>query len=333
MSKFKSLENYVVLNHSKLLNFSIQIKLLTENYKNFNQINDFDSFFIVFKTYKAALFNSSQCWVDMDLLINADVVLMRNNHPNITYNENFTFKLNIEVNENISAPKIIDCYIGDNVRGFKKKDSLSKSLIPYIYKENYEEIAKEFISHVIGDEIELSAPIPIQYILNKMNIKVVKEKLDNDKKGFFVFIENNNYSENTIVINSDLCNNSLPLENETIVHELIHYYLHHKHVNFMMLTLKENFIDVQNVDLEKIDDIGYDSLNDRDILELQCANITPYLLIPHDYAIIQIETLIKLNKLKYNNLTYPEIFDISVKEFAKVFCVTEKMAKISHFLN
>lgn len=328
MMKYKKLEEYIIEKNSKLLNISIYLKLLKENYHNVSELEDFDGFIVIFKSYKAALFNMFECHVDMDLLINADIVIERKNHNSITTNENFTFKLDIIVNKTIGTPKIINCLFGDYLREFIKKDSLSDTLIPYIYKENYEEVAEEFISYFFQEKNTLSIPITLENVLENNSISIVREQIKESKKGYFVFRDNETYKENTIVINTDFYNNNDAKENETIVHELLHYYLHKKHVEYM-LVLNEHIVDsIGRIDIDAISNIEYQNINDRNIMELQCANLTPYILIPKKAAIQVIEELLQNNKNKYINYSYSEIFKLSISEFAVKFNVTEKMARI-----
>jgi hypothetical protein len=341
----KELDDFVVYKNVALLMFSLKAHILarglygTEEYKN--DSNGFLNVNPIITFYKSTYFKAPGYDVDMDLHLNVTTEVKHKNGITKKYDDTFTFHLMVTVSNGVKIPKILGLVRGDQLREFSKKESLSKELVPYICKDDYEEIAEEFLLKYCKVALENPIPLPVDEIIKEFGFDVVYGELNTNEKGLFAFRSQyiscyDNCSKklsfkmveaNTIVINYTLYSRrGVGAVNDTKIHECLHWYLHRKYIE-LGLALKNGVSALVTTEDQTTDDeLGYDETKVVRIVEKQCKNIAPLILMPRGPAIVKFNQLLE----KYSSITrsYSSAYEMAISELADFFGVTRISATI-----
>ena len=342
-NELKELDDFIVYKNTALLTLAITAHILSKSLYGTdafqNDSNAFSNVIPIIESYRSSYFNDKDYDVDMDLLVNISTTVYHKYGETKKYDDIFTFHLIVTVNNGVKTPKILGLVEGDQLRSFDKKKSLSKKLIPYIYKENYDEVALEFLSKYCKGSLENPIPLPTDEIINDLGFNVVYAELNQGDKGLFAFrsqeafcynqrnkcIEKKSINANSILIDYTLeSRKGYGAVNNTKIHELLHWFLHKKYIEFG-LVLKSGITSIStNEDHYAIAEIDYDNFSEIKVLEEQCKNITPLILMPKGPATAKFSQLLNY----YSKYAYSEAYELAITDFASFFRVTKMSAKI-----
>lgn len=174
----------------------------------------------------------------------------------------------------------------------------TKSLVPIIPKDKFDEVATEFLEKYCPEALEKPMPVPIMDIARrKMGLKIVPDfRLSEDFSVYGqicftsgkvpVYIkESDEYVDitvkrGTILIDPDtLLERNIGCLNNTIAHECVHWFKHrnyHMYCNGAGITIKSSY----NYPVQKLDDSKQAEWSDDDWMEWQANGIAPKILMP-----------------------------------------------------
>lgn len=185
----------------------------------------------------------------------------------------------------------------------RSKNSLDGSLVPYISREDYDKVAKEFLSKYYPEALSGSTVDPLM-VVERMGLKLLTRRIKKDKSVFgqsyfmdviasFYDDETDSYKEekveaNTIVID-ETANYYLSLNsiNITIIHECLHFYLHKKAFSFARIYNK-NLAYLECLTSGGLDFIAND--DNLKYIEIQANAIAPCVLMNKENLINSYET-------------------------------------------
>lgn len=237
-------------------------------------------------------------------------------------------------------------------KGLLKKSLFSDSLVPNIYRKDYDRIANQFLSNYYPDLID-DVPIKAQRIVQTLGLQCKQTYLSKDPAvigqiSFFDTVgevydkENDCYIKKTfpaktIIIDSHaLSERHAGSINNAIIHECIHWVYHRyaielRRINDSSITNIRCLIDFKS------------SLNDdNSIMERQARGIAPKVLLPKKQFILKAKEYIETNQnfrihllKKYYNTKIIELYDdpiysmdLVIDDLSQIFGVSKLAAKI-----
>ena len=181
-----------------------------------------------------------------DVLVEADYELSERDRRHDRYSEEadwFKVSCIADLAQNLNDFKITGTEIY-NYRG-KQHNPLSDALVPIIYKEQLEDVAKEFLNHYYPEALDGSVAVNPYTLAERMGLIVEEKSLTRDASIFgqiyFYDCETEHYDDfsgephiiavkaGTIFVDpANFFLRNLGSKYNTIVHECVHWYLHRK---------------------------------------------------------------------------------------------------------
>lgn len=182
-------EELLIYKNIQLIQTAVHLFIITkklygspENYENSSFV---ESITPIIKEYKTVLFRGNKEDISLDLLLTVNTSLGVNKIA--IFSGQFTITASCDLNDGIKNFQILSIQIGDKLRPYSKKDSLTEKLIPYIYKENYEIEAESFLSKYYPEALIDPIPIPMDEIIQNMGLRKMNAILDSNVKGMITF--------------------------------------------------------------------------------------------------------------------------------------------------
>lgn len=234
----------------------------------------------------------------------------------------------------------INVRIYDKIR-VKHERSLNEMLVPYIKKNELDFIAEEFLRKYYPKALLSPINVDSRLVAEKMGLKVCKHNIVKDKSIFGrIFFEDTlapfydascdsitklYVDANTIVYdpNSYFMSNIEKENNNTIIHECVHFYLHRYAIKFQKIFDKKyKWFDC--------DINGRANMNlgmDINIMEWQANALTPRILMPYKAFSEEAFKLIKEFRLKNNSDTI-DILPNVIETLSNLYHVSKLSVKI-----
>lgn len=89
--------------------------------------------------------------------------------------------------------------------------------------------------------------------------------------------------------------------NDTKIHECLHWYLHKRYIELDLILRSENSIIVSADNVGFAADIDYSSFEYSKIIEEQCKNIVPLVLMPKGTSLVKFNQLLDEYKAMYDS--------------------------------
>ena len=228
-----------------------------------------------------------------------------------------------------------------NKERFDKEDTLSKFLVPYVYSEDLDTHAEEFLKKYCPKALESPMPLPIQEVLEALGLTVYYAPLPDNTFGMTYF--NNatveiydkdrnivfaDITEGTILVNPDVFfMRNIGSENNTIIHECVHW---DKHRKFFEL---QKIIDPEKSALScaVVEDYKKetDDLNEElKWIEWQANAIAPKILIPAKTGRTKLTEILNTLTCASSSASRAAIMELAIRKFADFFNVSMMAAKI-----
>ena len=341
IKRYETFEELLIYKNVQLIQTAVHLFIITkklygsaENYENPYFV---ESITPVIKEYKIVLFRGNKEDISLDLLLTVNTSVGVNKVA--TFNGQFTITASCDLNEGIKNFKILSIQIGDKLRLYSKKNSLTEKLIPYIYKENYEIEAETFLSKYYPEALVDPIPIPIDEIIQNMGLRKINAILDSNVKGMITFrkekiyktdyfsegslINETEINKGTIVINENLVyEHGAEAKSITLIHECLHWHLHKAYMELQII-LKNVKPTLINYDEE----IKNENNKELMYIENQARVLTPLVLMPKVPSISKFEQLV----FKYRDIVGLKnpaiIYKAALTEFAEYFNVPYEYAK------
>lgn len=346
--KYSSLEEIILYENIRLIQTALHIFITTRRLYGSKEDYD-DPVFVhnlspVVRNFNARLFRGEDSQVLIDLLLTVSTTIKNVYGIETLYNGVFTFNLSCILDHGIKKFRILNLEYGDKLRPFDKKRSLNSILIPYIYYENYEQEAEEFLNKYCPEVLQDPIPLPVDEVVKKMGLKKIYAVLENNIRGIISFRKNSflqtdyctdgcltkevDVDPGTIVIEENLLFESgIGPHNNTVIHECLHWYLHRAYQELQIALNNGKSIIVSPSD-DEMDNHKEEIRDDLYYIENQVRQLTPLILMPRRSAISKFEQLIAKYKDEYGIKSMQVIYKAATKEFASFFNVSLESAKI-----
>lgn len=222
---------------------------------------------------------------------------------------------------------------------------LSDYLVPIIEKEQFDDVAAEFLQEFCPEALKTPMPIPVDEVVKRMGLTIKEIELTRHFTLFgqiafgdcvIEYYDRNeklykplNVSRGTILVdpNSYFMRN-IGCMNNTIIHECVHWYKHRKyHELVKMYDSKAVLISCRVNETTKY----RKQWSPEDWMEWHANGIAPRILMPKSTTIQKIEELIKKNELLFGSENRVNIIENVLFELADFFQVSRIAAKIRMF--
>ncbi len=223
---------------------------------------------------------------------------------------------------------------------------MTSNLVPYISKEQFDDVATEFLKKYCPESLRSPMEIPIEIIArDKMNLFVEHVNITEDLSIYgqifftdggaevykpdtdeFIVLE---VRRGTVFIDTNVFfMRNLGCERNTLAHECLHWF---KHKTYHTLqSLSGNAMAVAcKCPTEQKAEAKKAQWTDEDWMEWQANGIAPKILMPKDTFRIQANENDYLKKLTPKDSEYNQIYlDLAVGELADFFKVSKQSATI-----
>ncbi len=224
---------------------------------------------------------------------------------------------------------------------FNAEDALTKYLVPYMYVKDLDLHAEKFLEKYCPEALKAPMPLPIKEITETMGLTVYYAPLPDNMFGRTYFNKANVkiYGKNEDVVSTDVDEGTILVnprnsfmygigsENNTIIHECVHWDKHYKFFELQKILNPElNSISCAVVDgykkeAEKLE-------NELSWMEWQANALAPRILIPKKTGKTKLNELLGNLTRSFPSTRKAEIMQYAISEFANFFNVSTTAAKI-----
>ena len=279
-----------------------------------------------------------------DVIVSAEVEIaetVRRNRETDGIEQWFRISCRADLDDGIQNFQINSVSIYNKYRE-SKLGRLSEYLVPIIEKEQFDDVATEFLSEFCPEALSTPMPIPVDEVVKRMGLKVKEIQLT---KHFTIFgqivfgdctIEYYDRNERTykplevsrgtILVDPNVYfMRNVGCMNNTIIHECVHWYKHRKYHELV----KTYNSDALLISCRVNETTKYKKQwTPEDWMEWHANGIAPRILMPKSMTIKKIEELIKKNELLFGTHDRLNIMENVVYELADFFQVSRIAAKI-----
>lgn len=230
--------------------------------------------------------------------------------------------------------------IGDEIL-WNKENAISPYLVPYIYINDMDDLAEEFLTEYYPEALEKMAPVDPILVVKRMGLELKEARITQTGSIFGqIFFEDGTSSyynpetdsyereyidSGTILYDPEIFfMRSLGSVNNTIIHECLHWFLHKPFMDLQNLYVSQKNISCL-VDESKKND---KDKSQYEWLEWQCSHLAPRILMPKIWVKILIENLYEEYGYADEQSDKPLIVASVIKKIAETFNVSKMSAKI-----
>lgn len=224
---------------------------------------------------------------------------------------------------------------------FDKQETASKFLVPYVYAEDLEDKADEFLRTYCWEVINEPYPLPIDLILQRMNLKKQMAPLKDNifGKTIFVPVEHEVYDNQynvtteemrpgTILYNPDVFfMRNIGSVNNTIIHECVHWYLHS--MFFELQKLLNGELSAISCEVDEHQGEKSEGLEGAlQWMEWQANAITPRILMPARSTKKKLNEILRRLHSEFPGQLESAHMEMAIKELADFYNVSKFAAKL-----
>ena len=229
---------------------------------------------------------------------------------------------------------------------FNKDKSLSQNLVPYLYEEDVEKAAEDFLKRNYPEALNASMALPVEDLAKRMELTVYDGPLTPNTFGRMYFDESEaeiykndpddalappvkiRVKPGTMIVNQDMSFlRGIGARNNTIVHECVHWDRHR--LPFELWKLLNGGI--SHISCEQIAE-DYQGLKaDADAIkwmEWQANQLAPRILMPKSAVLREMNRLWESAHFKNPDAGLADVFELMVEGLAEFFDVSKLAAKI-----
>ncbi len=226
---------------------------------------------------------------------------------------------------------------------FNKESKLDHFLVPYLYSEDADTVAEDFLKEYYPMVLETPMPIPINEIVHNLGLKMYYAPLNDTifGKTYFDTAVVTVYSDlklrtteevtiysGTLLVNPDIYfMRNVGSENNTIIHECVHWKRHRMFFELKRL-LNQDF---SYISCEIVESYGKEKSNSTplDWIEWQANTLAPKILMPASTTKKYIqERLYNLRQSMPINTRDAEVMAQAIQDAANFFRVSRIAAKL-----
>lgn len=223
-----------------------------------------------------------------------------------------------------------------------KPGRLSDFLVPIIKKEQFDQIAEDFLRDFCPEALSTPMAIPARDIARKMGLNIKEIQLtrhfslfgqvafgdctikyyDNDDRVYKPL----SVSRGTILIDPNIYfMRNIGCMNNTIIHECVHWYKHRKYHELVKMYKPDAVL----ISCRVNETTKYrKQWLPEDWMEWHANGIAPRILMPKDMVLLKIEELIRKNELLFGSDNRLDLMERVLYELADFFQVSRTAAKI-----
>lgn len=212
---------------------------------------------------------------------------------------------------------------------FNKKEKFNKRFIPYIKKNELDDVAENILKEFYPDALENIIPLSVTELVRRLNLNLVEVTLTTDKLilGKMVF------KDSEVDVIADGKNSKLFVKggtilvdpeikeirnegsyNNTIAHECVHWIMHRINNEYNFILREKYGIKI--------------NLEDREWIEWQTNSIAPRLLMPRITTKKKIQELHLKYTVKFNEFNRMKMYELVIDELSEFYGVSKLAAKI-----
>ncbi len=226
---------------------------------------------------------------------------------------------------------------------FSKEKALDHFLVPYLYSEDADKVAEDFLREYCPITLASPMPLPIDEIVNNMGLRMYYAPLEDTVFGrtYFetstvtIYTDCNSWTTGqvtippgTILVNPNVYfMRNIGSANNTIIHECVHWKRHKMFFELKRLLNQEyRFISCEIVETYGIDKVKSTPM---DWIEWQANTLAPKILMPASTT----KNFI-YDRLQFYRQTMPpdtrdaEIMELAIQDTANYFQVSQISAKL-----
>lgn len=223
-----------------------------------------------------------------------------------------------------------------------KEEAVTKYLAPYMYSDNLDDFAEEFLLKIFPEALDNPIRLPVDKVLKSMGLSLYYAPLSNNVFGktFFadsiekVFNENHHVIETLVTDKTILVNPNVFFMrdvgsiNNTIIHECVHQYFHRKF--FFFIKLFYNELDYKCIQCETAEKKALNNDISKALawIEWQANVLAPRILMPAKPTGMKISRTIKALAISRPELSYAERMEIAISDLAEFYGVSKTSMKI-----
>lgn len=224
---------------------------------------------------------------------------------------------------------------------FDKNETASKFLVPYVYAEDLEARADEFLKAYCWEVISEPYPLPIDLVLQRMNLSKKMAPLQDTIFGKTIFVESKHevYDSQykiiketvlpgTILYNPDVFfMRNIGSVNNTIIHECVHWHLHS--LFFELQKLLNGDLSAISCEVDEYRGEKSEGLEGAlQWMEWQANAITPRILMPAKSTKRKLNEILRKLHSEFPEQTESMHMEMAIKELAEFFNVSKFAAKL-----
>lgn len=223
---------------------------------------------------------------------------------------------------------------------------LTSNLVPYIRKDQFDDVATEFLKKYFPEALLYPMPIPIESIAcDKMKLTVEHVSITEDLSIYgqiffsdgvaYIYLKDTDefirkeVKKRTIFIDEDVFFlRNIGCERNTLAHECVHWYKHKFYHELQNLSGNEMAVACKCPTEEKSEAFNKE-WTEEDWMEWQANGIAPKILMPRAMFINQVNGNTYLKKITKKDEVFNELyFELAVAELADFFKVSKQSASI-----
>lgn len=293
------------------------------------------------RAVKASLTDSK--FVDFVARVEADIVLKglgKSDYEADSKTRWFSVYFKAQLLDGLNMLTIIDV---DEYRNeaFDKETTLSKYMVPYLYAEDLEKAAEDFLIRNCPRALETPMPVDIEEVLFNLSLDMYHAPLPDNLFGMTYFTEadvdvigddgeivNQHIDPGTILINPNIFfMRNIGSENNTIIHECLHWDRHRRFFELQkLLNLELHAISCSVTEKKGVKDSGLEGA--LQWMEWQCNALAPCVLMPQHTTRQKLMEILKQLKADMPMVAESERMEIAICQLADFFRVSKFSAKL-----
>ena len=226
---------------------------------------------------------------------------------------------------------------------FEKNSTLTKHLVPYFYTDELENRAEDFLKKYCSQALVNPMPLPVDEIIKQMHLKICYSPLTDSIFGrtYFADSEEMIYDQRgnlvksvvkkgTIMMNHNVSfMESVGNENNTKIHECVHWEYHKKFFELQLLLNPENKV----MSCTTVDNyIKQGSLAEEiEWMEWQANQLAPRILMPEKPTKQKFKEILKTIKTQFPMIKKSQLYEYALNQAATFFDVTPSAMKVRLF--
>lgn len=226
---------------------------------------------------------------------------------------------------------------------FDKNKTLTKHLVPYFYTDELENRAEMFLRKYYPQALAEPISLPVDEIIKKMNLKICYSPLTDSIFGrtYFADSEEMIYDQRgnlvksvvkkgTIMMNHNVSfMESVGNENNTKIHECVHWEYHKKFFELQLLLNPEN----KAMSCTTVDKYIKQGTLAEEIewMEWQANQLAPRILMPERTTKQKFREILKEVKTQFPTIKKSQLYEYALNQAANFFDVTPSAMKVRLF--